>query len=183
MPDNDATKAHPKDGANFVSRIFLYWIVNLLWRGSKNPLNHADLDPVREVDCASRCTKRLENVWQNEIFSARQKKSKPKLWKAMLKYFTLQEYAFGVFLTVFNAIGNAVFLYSTINLMKVFGDFEKGTHSPEENVIYIWGMIVGMLIETLGSQHFCLLMPLLGIRARAALVGVIYKKVRTIARV
>lgn len=174
-------KVHPKDKANIISRVLLWWIVDLLRRGSKTPLNQEDLDPVREDDCAARHTKRLDEIWQNERNSARQQRKKPKLWKAMIKYFTWQEHALVNFLMLFNVFGNAVFFFSVTNLMKAIGsNFEGGTHSPDEYLIFILGMMVGSFCEVLGSQHSCLYLPVLGIRARAALVGLIYKKVRHI---
>ncbi|CAB4018390.1 Hypothetical predicted protein [Paramuricea clavata] len=174
-------KVHPKDRANFISRVLLWWIVDLLWRGNKNPLNQEDLDPVREDDSAARQTNRLGEIWNNEKISARQKKRKPKFWKAMIKFFTWQEHALVYFLMLFNVFGNAVFFYSVTNLMKAIGsNLEQGTHSPKEYLIFIGGMMIGSLCEVLGSQHSCLLLPMLGIKARAALVGLIYKKVRHI---
>ena len=170
---------HPKDRANIVSRVLLWWIVGLLWKGRKKPLNQEDLDPVRGDDSAARHTKRLEEIWKNEKIAARQQKKKPKLWKAMIKYFTWQEHALVNFLMLFNVFGNAVFFYSVTNLMKAIGsNFEQGTHSPKEYLIFVGGMLLGSFCEVLGSQHSCLLLPVLGIRARAALVGLIYKKVR-----
>ena len=170
--------SHPKDKASIISRLLLWWIVDLLWRGNKNPLNQEDLDPVRKEDCAARQTKRLEEIWNNEKISAKSQNKKPKLWKALIKYFTWQEHALVNFLMLFNVFGNAVFFYSVTNLMKAIGsNFEGGTHSPNEYVIFVGGMLIGSFCEVLGSQHSCLLLPVLGIRARAALVGLIYKKV------
>ena len=171
-------KRHPKDRANIISRILLCWIVELLRRGNKKPLNQEDLDPVREEDCAARQTKRLEEIWNHEKTSAKQRNKKPKLWKAMVKFFTWEEHAFVIFLMLFNVFGNAVFFYSVTNLMKAIGsNFEKGTHSPNEYLIFIGGMMIGSFCEVLGSQHSCLYLPVLGIKARAALVGLIFKKV------
>lgn len=173
------TTVHPKDKANFLSKVLLWWIVDLLWRGNNSPLNQEDLDPVREDDSAAGQTKRLEIIWNNEIRRANERGKKPKLWKAMIKYFTLKEYAFVAFLMLFNVFGSTVCLYSVTKLMEAIGsNFDHGTKSPNQYLVYIAGMLAGSFCETLSSQHSCLLLPLLGIRARAALVGFIYKKVR-----
>jgi hypothetical protein len=152
-----------------------------LWRGNKSPLDHEDLDPVREEDCASRRTKRLEEIWNNEKIAAKCQKNPPKLWKALIKYFTLQEHALVVFSILFNVFGDVLLLYSITSLMKaVSTDFEQGAHSPNEYVIFVWGMVIGSFCEVISSQHSRLLSTLLGIRAKAALVGLIYKKVSSI---
>jgi hypothetical protein len=179
QPKMHHEKVHPKDRANIISRVLLWWIVDLLWRGNKNPLNQEDLDPVREDDSAAHQTKRLEEIWNNEKISARQKNRKPKLWKAMIKYFTWQEHVHVNFLMLLNVFGTGMYYYSVTNLMRAIGsNLEQGTHSPNEYLIFIGGMTIGSFCEVLGSQHSCLILPMLGIKARAALVGLIYKKVR-----
>ncbi|CAB4002045.1 multidrug resistance-associated 4-like [Paramuricea clavata] len=169
---------HRKDRANIISRVLLWWIVDLLWRGYKNPLNQEYLDPVREGASAAHQTKRLEGIWNNEKISARQQNKKPKLWKAMIKYFTWQEHALVNCLMLLNVFGTGIYFYSVTNLIKAIGsNLEQGTHSPNEYLIFIGFMMIGSSCEVLGSQHSCLLLPMLGIKARAALVGLIYKKV------
>jgi hypothetical protein len=121
----------------------------------------------------------LEEIWNNEKISARQKNRKPKLWKAMIKYFTWQEHVHVNFLMLLNVFGTGMYYYSVTNLMRAIGsNLEQGTHSPNEYLIFIGGMTIGSFCEVLGSQHSCLILPMLGIKARAALVGLIYKKVR-----
>ena len=174
-------KVHPKDRANNISRVLLWWIVDLLWRGNKNPLNQEDLNSVREDASAANQTKRLEEIWNNEKISARQQNRKPKLWKAMIKYFTWHEHVHVNFLMLLNVFGTGMHFYSVTNLIKAIGsNLEQGTHSPNEYLIFIGGMIIGSLCTVLGAQHFCLTLSMLGIKARAALVGLIYKKVRSI---
>ncbi|CAB3987603.1 multidrug resistance-associated 4-like, partial [Paramuricea clavata] len=74
--------------------IFIWWIFPLLWKGVRNPLNHEDLYPIREVDKSGQRTNLLEEKWCEEILSARSLGREPKLWRAILKYYTLQEYLF-----------------------------------------------------------------------------------------
>jgi hypothetical protein len=169
--------SHPKDKASIISRVLLWWIVDLLWRGNKNPLNQEDLDPVRKEDCAARQTKRLEEIWNNEKISAKCQNKKPKLWKALLKFFTWQECALLIFLILLSVFSDGLFFYSITSLMEAIGNFEEDTHSPNHYVIFVWGMIIGSVGEVLTCQHVYLLSPMLGIKARAALIGLIYKKV------
>ena len=99
----------------------------------------------------------------------------------MIKYFTWQEHVHVNFLMLLNVFGTGMYYYSVTNLMRAIGsNLEQGTHSPNEYLIFIGGMMIGSLCATLGSEHSCLLLPILGIKARAALVGLIYKKVRSI---
>jgi hypothetical protein len=172
---------HPKDRTTFVSKATLWWIVNLLWRGNLKPLNHDDLDPVREEDRAHYRTQQFEKIWKNEKIAAYQQRRKPKLWKAMLKYFTWKEYGFLNF-TCFLAIsGNILYRYSVLRLIYALKfSAEHGLQSRSQYLINVWGIMIGALLENFGIRHFNVITPALGIKSRAAVINLIYQKVRRI---
>ena len=171
-------KVHRKDKANFISKVTLWWIVDLLWRGRLKPINQDDFDPVTEEDRSEYRTELLEKIWRNEKMSANQAKRKPKLWKAMLKYFSWTEYGL-LSLTCFAAIsGNVLYRYSTLKLIySLWSITEHGLQSRNQYLVNVWGMIIGSILTNFGIRHFNLITPILGIKSRAAVVGLIYKKV------
>jgi ATP-binding cassette subfamily C (CFTR/MRP) protein 4 len=172
------TKVHRKDKANFISKLTLWWIVDLLWRGRLKPINQDDLDPVREEDRSEFRTELLEKTWRNEKISANQARRKPKLWKAMLKCFSWKEYGL-LCLSCFSTIsGNILYRYSTLKLIySLWSITADGLQSRNQYLINIWGMIIGSILTNFGIRHFNLSTPILGIKSRAAVVGLIYKKV------
>ena len=62
---------HPQEEANFVSRIMFWWIIPLLWKGWRRPLQQDDLYEVRDKDQSCKLTKRLEEKWEQEVQSAK----------------------------------------------------------------------------------------------------------------
>ena len=171
-------KAHRKVKANFISRLTLWRIVDLLWRGNKNPLKLEDLYPVDEEDRAKHRTNRLEKIWSDEKTLANQKQRKPKLWKAMTRYTTLKEYGILSFCCL-SAISGTVFIrYFVLKLMEaVTSNFANDMQSKNVCIVYLWGMIIASLVGNFGVRHFNLNASFLGINFRAAVLGLIYQKV------
>ena len=173
-----ARSVHPKDKASFVSNVTLWWIVELLWKGNRNNLDHDDLDEVRREERSEYRTKLLANIWRNEETTAKQRQSKPKLWKAMLKYFTWTEYSYMIVLGLTSIIANNIIWYSIIKLLNVVGsNFEMGALSRSEGLLYVYGMTLGFAMESVLYNQINLQFSTLGIRARAALIGLMYEKV------
>ena len=172
-------KPHPKDKANFVSKITLWWIFELLWKGNSRPLEQGDLYSVRDVDRAKYLTKRLEKKWENEKKCAKKSKRKPHLWKALFNFFTWREYGIIVFTMVTSIIGLNILWISTIKLFDIFwSDRFRGVISYSPLLVCVFGVIMGGLVKTLSVNYFHIQGTILWIRARAAVVGLLYKKVR-----
>ena len=170
---------HPKDKANFVSKITLWWIFELLWKGNSRQLEQEDLYSLRDEDRAKYLTKRLEKKWENEKKCAKKSRRKPRLWKALFNFFTYREYGIVVFTMVTSIIGQNIIWFSTINLFNIFwSDRFRGVISYCPLLVCVFGVIMGGLVKTLSLNYFHLQGTILGIRARAAVVGLLYKKVR-----
>ncbi|XP_028400456.1 multidrug resistance-associated protein 4-like [Dendronephthya gigantea] len=171
-------KFHRKVKANFVSKLTLWWIVDLLWKGNKNPLNLNDLYHVDKEDRAERRSGRLGKIWRDEKTFANQKQRKPKLWKAMIRYITWKEYGVVSF-WCFSAVSGAVFFrYLVLKLMEAVNDnIANDMRSKYACIVYLWGMIIASLVGSFSMRHFNLNTSLLGIKSRAAVLGLIYQKV------
>ena len=170
---------HPKDKANFVSKITLWWIFELLWKGNSRPLEQEDLYSVRDEDRAKYLTKRLEKKWENEKNCAKKSKRKPHLWKALFNFFTCREYGIVAFTMLMSILGQNIIWFSTINLFDIFwGDRFRGVISYSPLFVCVFGVVMGSLVKALSLNYFHLQGTILGIRARAAVVGLLFKKVR-----
>ena len=170
---------HPKDKANFVSKITLWWIFELLWKGNSRPLEQEDLYSVRDEDSAKYLTKRLEKKWENEKNCAKKSKRKPHLWKALLNFFTWRDYGILVLTMLMSNIGQNITWISTIKFLDLFWSNRfRGVISYIPLLVCVFSVIMGGLVRALSLNYFHLQGTLLGIRARAAVVGLLYKKVR-----
>ena len=173
------TSPHPQDTASFPSKILFWWIFPLLWKGARDPLNHEDLYPIRGVDESGQRTDRLEQKWHEEMLCARGLGKEPKFWRAIFRYFTVWKYMYFVLSGFANLLGDNIVWYSTIKLLRQL----TGIHDNESSVqyfIYIYGIAIGSLIKLIGQNHLHLHGAVLGVRARAAILGLLYKKVRYI---
>jgi hypothetical protein len=168
---------HPQDEANFVSKIIFWWIFPLLWKGARNPLSHEDLHPIREVEKSSQRTDLLEEKWREEILSARNLDREPKIWRAIFRYYTFQEYWYFVPSGLAYLLGDNIVWFATITLLRQLTSFHD-TQSRGEYFIYIYGIAIGSLMKLIGQNHLHLHGAVLGVRARAAILGLLYRKVR-----
>ncbi|XP_028408178.1 multidrug resistance-associated protein 4-like isoform X2 [Dendronephthya gigantea] len=173
---------HPKDNANFISKIILWWIFPLLFKGIRNPLEHKDLHAIREVERSCQRTCRLEEIWRQEVKSARSLGRKPKLWRAMFRYFTFLEYWNFVPVASAYLLGDNITWYSTISLLHKLTSF-NGNASRLDCFVYVYGIALGSVIKLFGQNHLHLHGAVLGVRARAAILGLLYKKVLRLSKI
>ena len=173
---NDASNSrHPRDVANFLSKVTLWWIIPLLWKGYRKPLNHEDLYPIREIEKSEWRTKLLEEKWGEEVLRAKNVWRKPKLWRAFLRYYSWSEYFYFVPVCLGTVIGENFRCYATIVLLHKLTSFKNATHV--EYLVYVYGIALGCLLKQFGQNYLYLYGVELGVRARAAVLGLLYKKV------
>ena len=167
---------HPQDSANFASRVILWWIFPLLWKGTRNTLNQEDLYPIRDDEKSSQRTDVLENRWREEIISARTGGRKPKLWRAMSRFYSFQEYWHFVALGVTTVFSENITFFVTISLLDRLANFHSN-QSHGEYYVYIYGMAIGLVVRSISQNNFILHHNVLGVKLRAAVLGMLYKKV------
>ena len=176
-------KCHPKVTANFFSQVTLWWIFGLLWKGYSRPLEQEDLYALLDGDCAEHLTKRLQQKWEKENGRAKKSKRNPRLWRALLSFFSWKEYGIMFCTMLLSTVSESLLWFSTIKLLEqlwIEHSSVSGTISNQQLLIYFCFMLVGNLFKSLSNNHFYLQGAILGIRARAAVVGLLYKKVRKV---
>ena len=167
---------YPQDEANFLSKVIFWWIFPLLWKGARNSLNHDDLYPIREEEKSGQRTDVLEEKWREEMASAQKVGRKPKLWRAIFRYFTFQEYFYFVPSGLAYLLGDNLVMFATISLLRQLTGFH-GNESRDEYFVYIYGIAIGSLVKLIGQNHLHWHGAVLGVRARAAILGLLYRKV------
>ncbi|XP_028391901.1 multidrug resistance-associated protein 4-like [Dendronephthya gigantea] len=172
---------HPQDNANFISKVILWWIFPLLLKGTHDPLTHEDLLAIRNVEKSCQRTSRLEEKWRQEVKSARTSAREPKLWRAMSRYFTFQEYWYFVPSGLAYFLGDNITWFSTISLLRELVSFH-GDASRFGCFVYVYGIAIGSLMKLIGQNHFHLHGAILGVRARAAILGLLYKKILQLSK-
>ena len=154
-----------------------------MWKGFSCPLEQEDLYSILDNDRAEDLTKRLKKKWENEIWLARKSKRNPRFWKALLRFFTWKEYGLIVFTMLSTICSENVFWFSTIkflDLLWIESSSDGGTLPYQRLLIYACFMLIANLFRGWAKNHFFLQGAILGIRARAAVVGILYKRVSKI---
>ena len=174
-------KCHPKETANFISQVTLWWIVGLLWKGNSRPLEQDDIYSVMDDDRAEHLTKRLQKKWDEEIGWAKKSERNPRLWKALLSFFTRKQYGIIACTMLSSILAENVLWFTTIRLLDLLWNrlsSASSTISHQQLLPYVCGMVLANLVKGLSNNHFFLQGALLGVRARAAVLGLLYKKVK-----
>lgn len=170
-------KLHPYYRASLISRITLWWIFGILRTGYGRPLQHDDLYPVRDEEQAERLTRRLIRKWNEEKKIAKAVKKRPLLWKALLRFFTWSDYAYIVVVGIVEAMAYNLAWCCTIMLIDVFGYGTNLSSSEFSGLVLTYGLALSQLVNLIAGQHFQLHSVFLGIRARAAALGLLYREV------
>ena len=77
-----ADNQNPRDGANRLSIIFLWWMNDVLKLGNKRPLTEEDLFHLPEDFKAEILVEEAEKYWLEELKRSQTRRRKPSLWKA-----------------------------------------------------------------------------------------------------
>ena len=161
--------------AGFVSFLLFHWMNGVFKTGSERPLEVNDLLPLPEENVTSSLIDRLQANWDKEKATSKEKGNEPKLWKSVMKMFSLKE-------TMILISISALYSFSRIIQPLFLGYLISTLMSPEPQKSYLLylcaaAMGVNALIGCLSMHHFDYRCELLGIRLSSALKGLVYLKV------
>ena len=100
----DASNKHPRQTAGFISLLTFSWLSNILKQGSKNPLEEKHLFPLERSFHAKDLVDFLEREWLAEVRWSQQTRTKPRLWRAMLRIIRYREYIILALLRIFYSL-------------------------------------------------------------------------------
>jgi len=178
---NDATRSHPYSSANWLSRLTVHWMSNVLQLGSKRPLEKKDVFSVRTEDSMEQLVDKLESEWKKEIINSSPTGCKPRLWKALSRMFSWKEYALVLVLKVLRFL-STIFLPTL--LWFFLSNLEKeslGGYSPS-SFVFVTGIILLAIIKGLSKNHSVAMTEVMGIRLKVACIGFVYKTVSILFR-
>ena len=100
----------------------------------------------------------------------------------MLQYFDTPDYLMYIVLYLAMAVGQNISWYSLISLLKLvsefcFGEIENNISFYEDALMYVYGVMLGFLMEAFAFARFNLHGAILGNKAKSGVMGLLYKKV------
>ena len=166
---------NPRDGANWLSIIFFWWMNDVLKLGNKRPLTEEDLFHLPEDYKADILVEEAERCWLEELKRHQSRGKKPRLWKAIVKLIPRKS---GLVMIILKTLESLSFVSLPLCLWLVLKTLNDG---PDLNMKFVslYVVLLGLtsLLKALTTHHYDYLTELWGLKLKVALIGLVYKKV------
>ena len=177
--EHDAS-THPQRKANIISFLLFWWTNDLFKTGNQRPLEQSDFWPLHEEDTTSELTKQLQSQWMKDLKDHKLTEKEPKLWKSALKVLSLKDLLVISFAGLIDSVGR--FLQPFF-----LGVFISTLMSDRPERSLLCGCAVLMLIivvmKSVAVHHSSFKLYVIGMRMKASLKGVIFKKVSDLTKI
>ena len=167
---------HPYNSANWLSRLTVYWMNDVLKLGSKRSLDKTDIFPIRLEDSMEHLVTTLESQWNQEITNGQLTGCRPRLWKALCRMTSWKAYAV-IFLLKWLCTLSNIFLPMLVWFF--LSDLEQESHGgySSSSFLYVTGIILLAVTKGLSKNHATALSEIWGNQLKVACIGLVYKKV------
>lgn len=167
---------NPKERAGIFARLFFSWMNSLMNIGNRRVLEHSDLYPLLDEDKSKSLTEKLEQAWQEEVRNSHTRGRKARLARAMMKVLPWSDYALAG-ISLF--IGVACNILQPLFLSLLLSLFLRPDAERQDRWLYTYtgGLCCSSLFRILVMNQYQSKVNFMGMRWRAAAIGVIYKKV------
>ncbi|KAL9978294.1 hypothetical protein ACROYT_G015793 [Oculina patagonica] len=171
---------NPRDGASWLSIMFLWWMNDVLKLGNKRPLTDDDLFPLLDDYKAEVLVKKVEKCWLDEIKKSRLKNKKPRLWKALFRFIPWKS---GLTMVILRTCWVLCFAFQPLCLWLVLRTLNDGPNMDVKFAI-IGVVLLGTtsIIKVISTHHYDYLTELWALKLKVALIGLVYKKVLSLNR-
>jgi hypothetical protein len=159
----------PEDSANVLSKMFFLWTNSLYKLGLTQPLEMEDLWPLIDNDKSEEVTAQFEAEWNKELAKPREERSlKQAVWRAFRGEFILG----GLYKLI-----NDVLVFAGPLILNLLIQFITTPSWPVwYGVLFALGIFVASMIQTVAVNAYFQRMYRVGMRARGAMVSIVYRK-------
>ena len=172
----DASNKNPRQTAGLISLLTFSWLGDILKLGSKHPLQEKHLIPLERSFQAKDLVDFLQREWSAEVRWSQQTRTKPRLWRAMLRIIPYREYIILTLLRIFYSL--------SMNLLPLMvWLFLKSISSGSSEISYasclplVVCISVTSVARNMFGMHGVFKGEMCSIRFKVAVVGLVYKKV------
>jgi len=170
----DTLVRNPRDQASFLSQLTASWINDVLKLGSKQPLEEKHLFPVETSNQAERLVADLEREWLAEERASEQNRTKPRLWRAMMRVIPCRDYVIVAFLRLFHSIAFSIFPLIVWFFLKSISTSTEINYTA--TLPFVIGISLVTFIRTSCSNHGVFKMDMISTKLKVAITGLVYKK-------
>ena len=163
----------PREKAGFLTLLTFSWMHNLLKLGSKQPLEEKHLFPVETSNQAERLVADLESEWLAEKRASEQNRTKPRLWKAMMRVIPCRDYVTVVLLRIFYSLSS----YSLPLILWFFLRSISTASRASYSLAFVITIALTSSVRMFCNSHWVFKAEEMAIRLKVAAIGFVYKKV------
>ena len=156
---------NPRDGANWLSIIFFWWMNGVLKQGNNRPLIEEDLFHLPEDCKAEILVEEAERYWLEELKRSQSRGKKPRLWKAMVR---LIPWKSGLILIILKTLESLSVVFLPLYLWLVLKTLNEGPDHMKFASIYVALLGLTSLIKALTTHHYDYLTELWGLKLKVA---------------
>ena len=163
------------------SRLTFGWLSEIVNLGHKQPLEQDHLGRVDDLECTEDLVGRLECGWLTEQQKSDLTEQNPRLWKAVLNVLKPTDYLTIFFLCLLESCSR---IFQPVFLSLLLSALQSGTASRqgEWGVVLACGLSACSVIQAFARNHYMRHSLLAAVHIRAALTGLVYKKVTGLPR-
>ncbi|CAH3031314.1 unnamed protein product [Pocillopora meandrina] len=171
----DISGTNPIEKAGFFSLITFSWLNDVLKLGNKQPLDESLLFRVDTSNRTERLVTELEREWVAEKRATAHQRTKPRLWRAMMRTISRRDYIIMALLRLCYSLT----LHALLLLIWYFlRSISTGTGiSYKTSLPFVIGIFLVTMMRTVVQSKAMFKAHVLAIRLKVAVVGLIYKKV------
>ena len=166
---------NPREKASFLSLLTFSWINNVLKLGSKKPLEEKHLFEVETSDQAERLVADLEREWLAEKRASEQNRTKPRLWKAMMRVISYRDYATVVLIRIFYSLSSFSLPLLLWFFLRSISTSSRTSYST--TLVFVISIALTSIVRMFCNTHWVFKAEVISIRLKVAVIGFVYKKV------
>uniref|UniRef100_A0AAX7SNQ5 Multidrug resistance-associated protein 4 n=1 Tax=Astatotilapia calliptera TaxID=8154 RepID=A0AAX7SNQ5_ASTCA len=172
---SEDAKTNPAATANFLSKIFFWWLNPLFRAGYKRRLEEDDMYQVLAEDRSEKLGQDLQRIWDHEVQRATKELRKPRLTGVIVKCYWKAYAVLGIFTLI-----EIIKVVQPILLGKIIEYFESydpnNTRAFHETLGYAAGLSLCTIGLALMHHLYFYYVQRIGMKIRVAMCHMIYKK-------
>ena len=166
---------NPRAKAGFLSLLTFSWMNNVLKLGSKQPLEEKHLFPVENSNQAERLVADLEREWLAEERASEHNRTKPRLWKAMMRVVSCRDYVTVVLIRILYSLSSNSLPLLLWFYLRSISATSRASYST--TLAFVISIALTSSLRMFCNTHWIFKVEVIAIRLKAAVIGFVYKKV------
>lgn len=166
---------NPQSQAGFLSLLTFSWMTGILKLGTKQPLGEKDLFKIETSYQSERLVDDLESEWLAEERASEQNRTRPRLWRAMMRVIPHRDYiTLAIHRLIYSLTLNGTPLLVYFFLRSIAEDSEK---SYVAALPFVLCFALVPTVRSICMSQWVFKSQMVALRLKVAMIGFVYKRV------